>query len=380
MKTYKHLWEDFISEENMMLGIYTSSEGKRQREDVASVFEHPYEYLDQLRVYAEHFVNSDHQEIEIEDGISHKKRKIIIPDYCEQVVHHMVTNLLIPIFSKSLYEHSYGSIPGRGAHDAKHRIESWINKHPKHVKYVLKIDIHHFFNSISHKKLMKRLREIIKDDRFLEVVEEIISVQDKGLPLGFFTSQWLANWYLSKLDHYIKEELHVKYYVRYMDDMVIFHSNKKELHQIQKDIAWYLRTEMDLDMKDNWQVYRFSYIKKGEDLGRDLDFMGFRFYRNRTIIRKNIMYKCTRKASKIGKKDMATIYDCRQMLSYLGWIDATDTHHMYEEWVRPNVNFGKMKKHISKVDKIINEYRKKEVNEDAVEVWQKFFKHRAAAA
>ena len=113
------------------------------------------------------------------------------------------------------------------------------------------------------------------------------------------------------------------HYMRYMDDMVIFGSNKRVLHRMRQAISDYLGMELGLELKANWQVFRFSY---GNNQGRDLDFMGFRFYRNRTILRKSIMYKATRKARKISKKEKTTILDARQMLSYLGWIDCTDTY------------------------------------------------------
>lgn len=79
--------------------------------------------------------------------------------------------------------------------------------------------------------------------------------------------------------------------------------------------------------------------------------MGFRFYRNRTILRKSIMYKATRKARKISKKEKATMLDARQMLSYLGWIDCTDTYLMYRKWIKPCVSFQQLKRKVSRYDK-----------------------------
>lgn len=180
----------------------------------------------------------------------------------------------------------------------------------------------------------------------LDLLYKILDITETGLPLGFYTSQWFSNWYLQELDHYIKEELHANYYSRYMDDMVIFGNNKKTLHRMRKSINDYLNTKLGLELKGNWQVFLFDW--KGR--GRDLDFMGFRFYRNRTILRKSIMYKATRKASKISKKAHPTIYDVRQMMSYLGWIDCTDTYQMYHCWIKPMVCFQRMKRYISKHD------------------------------
>lgn len=208
-----------------------------------------------------------------------KKRTIIVPSTIEIVVQHSVVQVLMPIFMKGMYQHSYASIPNRGAHKAKKYIEKWIRKDPRNVKYCLKMDIRHFFESIPHDILKTKLKNIIRDEKMLDILYKIIDTTEQGLPLGFYTSQWLANWYLQELDHYIKEQLHAKYYVRYMDDMVIFGSNKRELHKMLEAIRDYLNEELKLEIKDNWQIFRFDYTdKKGNHRGRDLDFMGFRFF------------------------------------------------------------------------------------------------------
>ena len=136
-----------------------------------------------------------------------------------------------------------------------------------------------------------------------------------------------------------------------MDDMVIFGSNKKELHRIRVEVQKYLEDNLGLELKDNWQVYRFIYKSKGKEKGRDLDFMGFRFRRGYTLIRKSIMLKMIRKARRIGNKDRPTIYDIRQMLAYKGWLKATDTYRLYNKYIQPYVSFKKMSKTLSNVDK-----------------------------
>lgn len=185
----------------------------------------------------------------------------------------------------------------------------------------------------------------------LNLLFRIIDATKIGLPLGFYTSQWFANFYMQTVDHFIKEKLGAKHYIRYMDDMVIFGANKKELHRMRDSIAVYLWHELGLKMKENWQVYRFSYVRSDREYGRDLDFMGFRFYRNRTVLRRNIMLKSTRKAKKLSKKDKATIYDIRQMMSYLGWLDYTDTYEMYAERIKPYVNIQYFERRLSRYDK-----------------------------
>lgn len=263
----------------------------------------------------------------------------------------MAVNTLKPIFMHGMYEHSYGSIPKRGVHKGKKTIEKWIRNDRKNVKYCLKMDIQKYFESIPHDILIEKFSKLIHDKKFLDFIYKLIGVSEKGIPIGFYTSQWIANWYLQDLDHYIKEVLHAKYYIRYMDDMVIFSSNKKSLHKMKKEIEAYLSDNLHLKLKSNWQVFRFIYPCKGKERGRFLDFMGFRFYRKRTTLRRNIMLKATRKARMISKKQKPTIYDIRQMLSYVGYIDCTNTYGMYEKRIKPYVSIQDCKRRISRYDK-----------------------------
>ena len=359
MKSYNHLYEQYISDPNIEVSTINSSKGKRKRNAVE------FYYKDgavtdkgkkKTKKYASYgnFKNFKHIPIEIYDGITRKKRVIIVPRYQEQIVHHMVVNTLIPIFSKGMYEHSYASLPNRGAHKGKKVIERWIRTDPEHCKYCLKMDIRKFFDSIPHDILLEKLHNLIHDEKFMSILEEIISVTDVGLPLGFYTSQWLSNWYLQDLDHFIKEDLDADHYMRYMDDMIIFGSDKEDLHRKKDRIEIFLKEHLGLKLKDNWQVFRFDYITPdGKHRGRFLDYMGFRFYCDRTTMRKTIMLKATRKAKRLSKKDKPTIYDMRQMMAYLGWIDCTDTYGMYCMWIKPYVDFQKCKRRMSKYDKRI---------------------------
>lgn len=362
MKSYNHLWEKFIDDENIDLAIKNASKGKRDRKSVKRRLEDP-NFKKQIIYYANHFQNRKHKPKEIYDGIQRKKRTIIVPSFDEQVIHHMAVNVLKPIFLKSMYFHSYGSIPKRGGHKAKKAIERYIRNHPKDCKYVLKMDIRKYFDSIPHDLMIKRLKALIHDDRFMAILEEIIDVIPRGIPLGFYTSQWLANWYLEGLDHYIKEGLHARFYTRYMDDMVIFGSNKKELHKMRICIEDYLQT-LGLKLKDNWQVFRYDYNGKY----RFLDYMGFRFYRNRVTLRRSIMLKATRKARRLWKSEKITVFAARQMLSYMGWIDCTNTYGMYSEWIKPIVSFQDLKRKIRGYDKNRNRREKNELVQSRVNV------------
>ncbi len=353
MKSYNNLFEKFISDDNIELAIKNAFQGskKKNRKDVKKALADPETLKKRVREYALNFKNCEHTPKEIYDGISRKKRTIIVPKMMEQIVHHMVCNVLIPIIQPSLYEHSYASLPNKGANLGKKYIEKHIRR-GKDVKYYFKFDIQKYFNTIPHDVLKAKFSRIIRDKRFLGVIFEIIDVIPVGIPFGFYTFHWLANFYLSEFDHWVKEELKSAAYYRYMDDRVIFSDNKRTLHRMKNQIEQYINNDIGLKLKDNWQVVRFDYTKKdGSVIGRDLDFMGFRFYRNRTTMRKKILHKARTKANRISKKKRYTIHDCRQMLSYNGYFKHTDTYNYKMRWITTKVNMRAMKKRISDFDR-----------------------------
>ena len=359
--------EKFLSVANYYEGVANAvrNKGGKKRKywKARYVRDHVEELKDYFLNEAAHFKNDKHPPKVIYDGIRKKQRTILVPTMREQVIHHMVVNVLKPIFLKGMYEHSYGSIPGRGALKGRKNkrknnpvksgqatIEKWIHRDRKGMKYCLKMDIRKYFDSIPHAILKRKLADIIHDPDFLAVLYEIVDAigTEYGIPLGFYTSQWIANWYLTELDHYIKERLKAAHYIRYMDDMVIFHGNKRELHEIRREIASYLADHLGLKLKDNWQVFLFDYVKSdGKHVGHDLDFMGVRFFRDKTILRKSIMLKATRKVRRMCRKARATIYDCKQMMAYQGWVSATNTYMMYAKYIKPYVSFRYLRKRIS---------------------------------
>ena len=286
MKTYKNLYEKIISEENLKKAFFKAAKGKRKRKDIQRILDNVDEHVAILRgiLEREDFRPAHHKPIQINDGFKMKKRHIIKPYYkYEQVVHHAIIQVLAPtdkeiaqdhslkkVINRGAYEFTCGSVKGRGAHYGKRYIERWIRNDRKNTKYVLKIDVRHFFESIPHDRLKEKLRKVIADEKTLRLLDLIIDAVPTGLPLGYYTSQWLANFYLQDLDHFIKQEIWepekekkiqqyvarmkrkgkghfvipeypcgVKYMVRYMDDIVCFGANKRDLKTALERIEIY---------------------------------------------------------------------------------------------------------------------------------------------
>ncbi len=412
MKTYKNLYQQIISEDNLRKAFFNAARGKRSRKDIQRILDHVDEHVAILHgiLKREEFVPAYHKPVQINDGFKMKKRHIIKPFYkYEQVVHHAIIQVLAPtdkeiaqdhslkkIINRGAYEYTCGSVKGRGAHHGKRYIERWIRNDRKNTKYVLKIDVRHFFESIPHDKLKAKLRKVIADEKTLRLLDLIIDAVPAGLPLGYYTSQWLANFYLQDLDHFIKQEIWkpekekkaqqyvarmerkgakhyiipeyacgVKYMVRYMDDIVCFGANKRDLKIALERIESYCSEKLGLEIKKNKQIFPLSKEitvtatagnagqaeKKIKEIGRALDFMGFLFRRTRTTIRKAILYRITRKARKVAKKEKVNWYDASSMVSRMGYFRHTDAYNVYVERVKPYVNIKKLKRIISNHEK-----------------------------
>lgn len=287
-----------------------------------------------------------------------KLRKIFMPEIHEQWLHHIIVLILEPIITATAYPYSCGSFPKRGAHYGKKALLKIIRK-GKNIRNFAKIDIRHFYDSIRLNILMRELRIRIKDELFLYIVELCLQGFKKGIPLGFYISQWLANYLLEPLDRFITEKLGIKNLIRYMDDIVMGDDNKKKLHKAIAEIRQFIGRRFRLKLKKNYQVFKFNFQKKnGKVIGRVIDFMGFLFFRNRTTMRKAIMLSATRLAKKPARaKEAGRGYfkkHLEAMLSYIGWFSCTDTYDAYQDYIKPHINVRRLKKIISKLTRRAN--------------------------
>lgn len=373
MKTYKHLYEKLLDVDVIRDCIKDAMKNKRtkHRKDVQYVKEHIdeecYKVFDIL--VSENYQPIKKNTVTIVENSCHKERDIVKPRFrYDQIIQHVVMSQLEPIIHKSMYPFCCASVEDRGDKTVLKYMKKWIRKFNGKKFYVLKMDIKKFFPSIDQSLLKRKLELIIRDDRFLNLVFKIIdNGTETGLPIGFYTSQWLANWYLQDLDYFIKQELGAKYYIRYMDDMVILGRNKKELHKMRKRIAEFLQTRLHLQMKENWQVFRFVYPdktaknKKGEK-GRCIDFVGFKFYYNRTTLRKSTLGRITKRANRLSKKDGISWYDASQMNSGYARMKRAQTHDYYTEHIKGNAPTKK------KCCRVISQHQKRLNKNDGMEI------------
>ena len=236
---------------------------------------------------------------------------------------------------RGMYRYCCGSIPNRGGIDAKAYVETAI--HDGKMRYCAKLDISKFFDSVRPSVLLDMWKRKIKDPRMLELIGKILENGGDHLPIGYYTSQWFSNFYLEGLDHYVKEQLHIKYYVRYVDDMVLIDSNKRKLRRAVAAINEYLHG-IGLKLKDNWQVWRLN--------SRPIDFVGYRFYKGFTLLRKHVFYSLTRVVRKI-KRFGVRLRQCVRFISYMSRAKVTNFKKYYIERIKPIISKGKAQKIVS---------------------------------
>jgi len=254
-----------------------------------------------------------------------------LPYYPHRIIQWAIMLQIEPIFQSVFTDFVCASLPNRGIHRAMNLVNRAL-KDEGETKYCLKVDVHHFYPSINHEALKRLLRRKFKDPDLLSMLDMIIdSHPPKGIPIGSYLSQYLANYYLAYFDHWLKESLKVKYVIRYMDDIVIFSGSKDYLHWVVREMMKYLESELGLELKDNWQIFPTEI--------RGVDFIGYRFFRRFTLLRKKTCKRFKRQMRKIRKrwegKRRISYREWCAVNSYHGWLKWCDSYRLREKYIVP---------------------------------------------
>lgn len=344
MKRIGNIYEKVIQLGNIESAIMKASKGKTKRKSVEKILDSPTYYAIQIQKMLKDkaYVPSPYIEMIIHDGVRKKERVIYKPQfYPDQCIHWAVMLQLEDILMKKMYYWNCASIKGRGLHHGSKHIKKILIEDRKYTKYCLKLDVKKFYPSIDKEVLKNKFRKIIKDKDFLWLIDTIIDSSESGVPIGNYTSQWFANFYLTDLDYYIKDELKIKHYVRYMDDMVLFSNNKKELHKVRVKIEEYLNKELHVKLKENWQLFKTD--------SRPLDFLGYRFNRNPETkevyitLRKSNFLRFKRRMKKISKKPELNFHDACAVMSIWGWVSKSNGYNYIEHHIKEYVDISKCK-------------------------------------
>lgn len=210
-----------------------------------------------------------------------KKRIIRSLPFIDRIVQQWyVESFIKPYFIPRFIYDSYACIKNKGTHKAIKRLQYFMksmnNKYSNY--YIIKFDIKHFFDSINKDILYKLMSKYISDKYLLSFTYNIIySDNNNGLPIGNYTSQYYANIYLNELDYYIKYNLNIKYYLRYMDDFIILVENKVEAKYIYDLVEIFVNNKLKLELNKKSCYYPSK-------LG--CNFCGYIVYEKYILVRK----------------------------------------------------------------------------------------------
>ena len=295
MKRHSNLFDKIVETQNLYLASKKAFRGKKLKQTVAPFyFNLENEILDIQRSLNEGSYQAlPYKVFKIYEP---KERNICCAEFKDRVVHHAIMNVLEPVFERRLISDTYACRVGKGTYKALKKSQGLVRKY----NYYLKADIKKYFESIDHHQLKILMRKIFKDKRLISLLDVIISRQPpyteagKGLPIGNLTSQHLANVYLGELDLFIKHELKVKAYIRYMDDFILFSDDKKQLTCFLKRIRGFLFKPLQLELKE--KAVRISPVSEG------LVFLGYRIFKGLVRLQRAKLVRFKRKIAKLEKR------------------------------------------------------------------------------
>lgn len=227
-----------------------------------------------------------------------KMRIIKSLPYRDRVVHQWyIEEFIKPYIIPRFIKDTCACIDDRGTHHAALTIQKYMRRMQKKYGdyYILKCDIKKYFYSINKNILFDIMKKKISDQKLLNFTKKMIfdNDEDIGIPIGNYTSQYFANIYLNELDHYIKEELRVKYYVRYMDDFILLLEDKSEAKRMYELIKKFVNTKLELELNSKTKYYP---SKMGTN------FCGYVIYETHMLLRKRSKTKIKKKIRKWNKK------------------------------------------------------------------------------
>ena len=326
-KTLRNQYYKKLSYEKLMEAHNKSKKGKGYRKEIILFNLKQEEYIMWLyeQLKNKTYIHGGYTKFFVKEP---KIRKIEKSRYIDRIVHRwVVDNFLEPFFVPQFISTSYACLKGRGMHKSA----LYVQKTMKHCKqkwgnyYILKMDIAKYFDNINKNILLKILEEKIKDKDLMWLLKQILFAQprEKSIEIGNYTSQMFANIYLHQADTYIKHELKVKYYCRYMDDAIIFTKTKQEAKEILEKLKEYLKTKLELEFNKKTQIFK---SKQG------VNFCGYKINEYRMKIRDKGKRKLKKKIAFLKheiKNGKMTSKEAKKYLAgHMGYIKYANTQNL----------------------------------------------------
>lgn len=329
MKRYGHLYQEICDIDNILEAHRNARKGKTHYAEVRTIDRDPERYAKSIStMLTNHLYRTSPYKVFTKFDSGKEREIYVLPYYPDRIVQWAVVQVLEPIWERTLIAQTYSSIKGRGIHRGLMDVQQAMMD-VEGTAYCLKLDVRKFYPSIDHALLKNIVRRKIKDPEVLELLDDIIgSVGDgRGVPIGNYLSQFFGNLYLSGFDHWMKEVKWAKHYFRYCDDIVILDASKERLHLLRVEIESYLRNNLHLTLKDNWQVFPTRT--------RGLDFLGYRMFGDRTLLRKSTAMSMKQRMGELNVRGKWDVHARSSIASYLGWMRWCDASGLEAKYIAP---------------------------------------------
>jgi len=326
MKRYGHLYERICSTENLIEAHENARKEKTWYRDVKMVDADPLFYIESIRkMLIEKTYRTSEYSVFTRFDRTKEREIFVLPYYPDRIIQWAVVQVLEPIWMNTFIGNTLSSLKGRGIHLGLSRLTKALQDRAS-TRYCLKLDVKKFYPSIDHEILKATIRRKIKDSDVLALLDNVIDSAD-GVPIGNYLSQFFGNLYLSDFDHWVKERLHVRHYYRYCDDIVILAPEKPMLHDILSKIRSYLTDKLHIRIKENYQVFP-TFV-------RGIDFLGYRFFGNYTLLRKSTAKNMKRKLIPMLNHEALLPRDLNVIASYSGWLSWCDSYRLSRKYIQP---------------------------------------------
>ena len=317
MKRIGNLYQNAFTPEALLAAFHRAAKGKRTSRACFEFERHLASNIDQLAA-------------ELHDGTYRprpyysfmvyepKARRIYAPAFRDLVVQHAIYALTYPIFNPTFIGQSFACRLGKGTHKAADYAQTALQATAP-GSYTLKLDVRKFFYRIDRPILRRLIERKIKDRRFVDLMMLFADHGEPiGIPIGNLLSQLYALIYLNPVDHYIKRDLRVAHYGRYVDDMVLFGLSIDQAKALARDIEAFLVGSLNLELS------RCSIARRQ----RGVNFVGYRTWASRRFIRKHSLYTFRRRA-RAGRLEscVSILGHARRTASYPHLIRHLKEHH-----------------------------------------------------
>ena len=341
MKTYKHLYEQICTKENIYKAYEKARLGKRNKFYVRKFELNIHDNIEQL-----------HQELMDETWIplpykqfiayEPKERLIRAPQFRDRVVHHALVQVLKPIYEPIFIYDSYASLKGKGTLAAVNKLTRFLRSDSDNT-FIFHGDVRKFFDNINHETLIWILRRKIADEKAITLIRKILTNQgiSIGVTLGNYTSQWFANIYLNELDYYAKHDLKVKHYIRFMDDFLLLSDSKSQLHDWKHKIKQFIKEKLKLELHPIKQQIFPTNI--------GIDFLGYTVWNDHTKLRRRNVERFISRLNEFDKQPTITSFIEASLMSWKGYTVHADafglTKQLYES--HPAMQVSALEKYIN---------------------------------